>query len=781
MTTPKTENGNQPHLPGELKTLLDSFLMEWKKESIVVFANKLTEQFDENSIQERGMTELVKVDIKKRWATGKGKLIEDYFRFSNFDASNVDAHLLMIELKARQAAGDLIAVSDYHTRFPHLKAEFKRLLKQQTSDQAKQTIAPEQSSVVTAAPNASESPNLGLPKTFGRYQVQKQLGAGAMGSVHLAYDSVLDRKVALKTPSFNGNDDETAIARFYQEAKSAAKLQHRNLCPIFDVGEIEGTHFIAMAFIEGQPLSNFVDPQKLPPERTIAILFHKLTMGMDEAHQKNIIHRDLKPANVMIDKKREPVVMDFGLAKQTDQDIHMTQSGTILGTPAYMSPEQLSGEPDAVNKKSDIYAMGVMMYELLTGTLPFTGTLPQVVGQILQSDPKPPTSLNPAISPVMEAICMKMMAKNPAHRYESMAAAAADLKGYLIKTKSGNGRESSRDQGIQNEGLNTYFDQAPSLPAAMPGTDSTSTPTAQESTTSKSNSKTNVPLLILGGVAGLILLAGLVYWAFLSGPQPPTAAATGKNQTQVSSQPVLETNQTEEGDAEKPDSTQNGDGLPNRRRRGPVGENRQGGRRTGIAGSGPIANRLKQNRGLTDRQLLTGNSLDTSIWKVIGRGKWDLNDGNLTAANRKNPNASGWLMCHQEVENFELEFEYRLPDQGNSGIYFRAYEDGNVDGTEFYEIQLIDESVKGGPKLPPNQQTGSIVNLVGVEKSNRPAANTWHSMTVRVVGQRIQVWLNNEKIAESLFKRNDKMGSHIGIQHYPNAQFRNMTLRSIDR
>ena len=138
-------------------------------------------------------------------------------------------------------------------------------------------------------------------------------------------------------------------------------------------------------------------------------------------------------------------------------------------------------------------------------------------------------------------------------------------------------------------------------------------------------------------------------------------------------------------------------------------------------------------------------------------------------------------MCHQEVENFELEFEYRLPDQGNSGIYFRAYEDGNVDGTEFYEIQLIDESVKSGPKLPPNQRTGSIVNLVGVEKSNRPAANTWHSMTVRVVGQRIQVWLNNEKIAESLFKRNDKMGSHIGIQHYPNAQFRNMTLRSIDR
>jgi len=184
-----------------------------------------------------------------------------------------------------------------------------------------------------------------LPKVFGRYHVEKVLGEGGMGTVYLARDSQLDRRVALKVPKFDG-DEAKMRGRFYREARAAATLQHRNICPVHDIGEIDDIPFITMAYISGRPLSAYIDSAKQQSERSIAIIVRKLAIALGIAHQEGVIHRDLKPTNIMVDKENEPVIMDFGLARQMNKDegTRLTQSGSILGSPAYMSLEQVKGD-----------------------------------------------------------------------------------------------------------------------------------------------------------------------------------------------------------------------------------------------------------------------------------------------------------------------------------------------------------------------------------------------------------------------------------------------------
>ncbi len=284
----------------------------------------------------------------------------------------------------------------------------------------------------TASEKTSEKTK-DLPVEFGRYRILREFGSGAMGTVYLAHDSQLDRQVALKTPSFGGTIEDDLVTRFYREARSAAKIQHRNICPVYDVGEIDGRHFISMAFVKGRCMSEFIKPGKLPPQKTSAVLVHRLALALAEAHRHNVIHRDLKPANIMIDRKREPVVMDFGLARQTDTESRVTQTGMAVGTPAYMSPEQIRGQLDEVGPQSDIYALGVILYELLTGKLPFRGAIAQVVYKIVHEDPVAPSQIRSEIDPELEAICAKMMAKTLDMRYQSMDEVATDLKAYLQK------------------------------------------------------------------------------------------------------------------------------------------------------------------------------------------------------------------------------------------------------------------------------------------------------------------------------------------------------------
>jgi formylglycine-generating enzyme required for sulfatase activity/serine/threonine protein kinase len=276
---------------------------------------------------------------------------------------------------------------------------------------------------------SAESGETGLAGQFGRYRIIRVLGKGAMGAVYLAEDTQLERSVAIKTPHFTENPTEESLERFYREARVAATLRQPNICPVFDVGQIEGKHYISMAYIEGRSLSAFIKPDKPQTERQILIVIRKLALALQEAHDHGIVHRDLKPANIIVDKKGEPIIMDFGLARQTrgKDDIRLTQTGNIIGTPAYMSPEQVEGEPSKIGPSTDQYSLGAILYELLTGDLPFRGSVIAVMGQILTKELTPPSQLRPDLDPRIEAVCLKMMAKTPSKRFASLKAVADEL------------------------------------------------------------------------------------------------------------------------------------------------------------------------------------------------------------------------------------------------------------------------------------------------------------------------------------------------------------------
>jgi serine/threonine protein kinase len=289
----------------------------------------------------------------------------------------------------------------------------------------------------SAAKAAGQDP-AALPEQFAHYRVVRLLGRGGMGSVYLAQDQKLDRLVALKVPHFTPEDGPQFLERFYREARAAATIEHPNICPVYEVGDCQGVHYLAMRYLEGQPLSEFVRGGKPLPQRQAAALVGKLALAVQAAHAKGVIHRDLKPANVMLVKGREPVILDFGLARRSNAgDPRVTGSGVVLGTPAYMAPEQAAGNVDALGPASDIYSLGVVLYELLTGQLPFTGPVAIVWAQVLSAEPPPVSELRPDVAPALAAVCHKAMAKKAADRFGSMAEFAAALSGWIRATAGG--------------------------------------------------------------------------------------------------------------------------------------------------------------------------------------------------------------------------------------------------------------------------------------------------------------------------------------------------------
>lgn len=274
-----------------------------------------------------------------------------------------------------------------------------------------------------------------FPIQLGRYELTGLLGRGGMGAVYLAQDQQLERDVALKVPKFSARDNEKAVKRFYREARAAATVTHPNLCPVYDVAEIDGVHCIAMAFIDGKPLSSFIDPSKPPDPKVAATIIRKVALAMEEAHQKKIVHRDLKPANIMIDKRKEPIVMDFGLACQseTSDETRLTQDGTIIGSPAYMSPEQLKGDPKQIGPASDQYSLGIVLYELLCGSLPFENASSTItlLSNILTQEPRPLETMRDGLEPRLVRAVKRAIAKNPSERFSSMKELALELGKYI--------------------------------------------------------------------------------------------------------------------------------------------------------------------------------------------------------------------------------------------------------------------------------------------------------------------------------------------------------------
>jgi WD40 repeat protein/serine/threonine protein kinase/tetratricopeptide (TPR) repeat protein len=266
---------------------------------------------------------------------------------------------------------------------------------------------------------------------FGDYELLKELGRGGMGIVYQARQISLNRPVALKMLKSDVLASEDELRRFQNEADAVAILDHPHIVPIFEVGAHEDRPYFSMKLIAGPSLDRKRDEYTSDP-RAAARLLATVAEAVHHAHQRGILHRDLKPANILVDDRGEPHVTDFGLAKRVEGDSELTQSGAILGTPAYMSPEQASGHRAAVTTASDVYGLGAVLYVLLAGRAPFVGdTVIDTIRQVRERAPEAPSKLNPRTPSDVEVICLKCLEKAPARRYDSAQALADDLRRYL--------------------------------------------------------------------------------------------------------------------------------------------------------------------------------------------------------------------------------------------------------------------------------------------------------------------------------------------------------------
>ena len=268
-----------------------------------------------------------------------------------------------------------------------------------------------------------------MPKKFGRFEIVREIGKGAMGQVFLAHDPKIDRQVAIKTivlpPGTSEEEAQETSHRFQREAQAAGRLLHPNIVTIFDVGEEEGVSFIAMEFIDGTTLDRHARPGTLLPAAKVLDLLAQAASALDHAHHANVIHRDIKPANLMMLKDGTLKVTDFGLAK--NPSANLTQTGILLGTPSYMSPEQIQGKD--LDGRSDLFSLAVVLYELLTGVRPFEAdSISTIIYRVLYEDPRPPAAHNPALPPEVNLVIEKGLAKAPDRRYRSGAAMVADLR-----------------------------------------------------------------------------------------------------------------------------------------------------------------------------------------------------------------------------------------------------------------------------------------------------------------------------------------------------------------
>ncbi len=359
-------------------------------------------------------------------------------------------------------------------------------------------------------------------QALGKYELRGTLGRGAMGTVYDGWDPVIQRRVAVKTvplPEHPDPDTEEEIARFRREAQAAGRLTHPNIVGVYDYGETADLAYIVMEYVDGPTLKSLLDKQErfaLPEVRRV---MEGLLAGLQFSHDRGVVHRDIKPANVMLSSERQAKIADFGIARI--ESSNMTQAGTVLGTPAYMSPEQFRGDP--VDARTDIYSSGVLLYQLLTGERPFDGSVTSIMHKVLNVAPPAPSDLSVIVPAALDAVVLQAMAKRPEDRFPSAAAFAGAIASALEAPAAGAGGAEAEATMVSPARGGGGRAGAPPRAAAS------SAPVVAPPSAPPGRRR---PLgAILGALVALVLLAGGGTWWFVLRPSGTVRVAAHPAET----------------------------------------------------------------------------------------------------------------------------------------------------------------------------------------------------------------------------------------------------------
>jgi serine/threonine protein kinase len=354
-------------------------------------------------------------------------------------------------------------------------------------------------------------------ETLGKYEIKRPLGRGAMGTVYEGWDPIIARRVAIKTvrlPYESDPETEEALARFRREAQAAGRLNHPNIVGVFDYGETSDLAYIVMEFVDGPPLKSLLDRQDRFVLADTVRIMEDVLAGLHYSHERGVVHRDIKPANVMLTGTGQAKIADFGIARIESSS--MTQAGTVLGTPAYMSPEQFMGQ--VVDARTDIYSSGVLLYQLLTGERPFEGGMSAIMHKALNTDPPSPSQLSVTAPPSFDAVVRRAMARRPEDRYRSATEFAAAIRAAL----SASAEPASQDEVTQVT--------MAARPRADPGVAAASA--SGEVPASQPVGRLPVPVMAAGAVL-LLAFLGAAGWWFLPRTPPPIQTQVATTTTPV--------------------------------------------------------------------------------------------------------------------------------------------------------------------------------------------------------------------------------------------------------
>lgn len=336
---------------------------------------------------------------------------------------------VLSSLTERLQGGESIELSDVVERFPNYKDELTELWPLvMLTEMAGENAPPIDE---TAAAKENELTEKQLPTTFGDFELIEEIGRGGMGVVYRARQQSLGREVALKLILLDHLASDTDRARFYAEARAAAKLEHPHIVPVYDLGDVQGRPYISMKLIEGSTLSSQLQNGHMDGKSAAKLLI-PLCQAVQYAHENSVLHRDVKPSNIMINHEGQAFLTDFGLAKDLRETPTLTRTGAVVGTPAYMPPEQASGQKPTLDPTSDVYSLGAVLYHMITGQPPFVGrTGLETVLMVMEQDPPSPRSLTRGLDRDLEMIILRCLQKPPDLRYASASALEQDLNAYL--------------------------------------------------------------------------------------------------------------------------------------------------------------------------------------------------------------------------------------------------------------------------------------------------------------------------------------------------------------